>query len=117
MQLSHRIEKQMVLLQMEGNLALDGVSDVKNYVKPFIEDSEIKAVILNFSKVNFIDSSGIGLIVSLFKYLQQHHGRLLLCELSAKNSEVFSMTRLDRVLDFYKTEAEALESHPSSPAA
>ncbi len=110
MQLSHRIENDVCIVAIEGNIALDGVSDVKSYVKPFLEDEAVQKIIINFEKVNFIDSSGIGLIVSIFKTLQQRQAKLALCSLSNKNNEIFNMTRLDKILNIYGSEDEALKN-------
>lgn len=110
MQLSHRIENDFLVLNIEGNVALDGVSEMKSYVKPFLDDDNVKGAVINFSKINFIDSSGIGLVVSIFKTLQQRQAKLSLCDMSPKNLEIFSMTRLDKIINITKTEEEALES-------
>ncbi|MBF0288649.1 MAG: STAS domain-containing protein [SAR324 cluster bacterium] len=110
MQLEHRIDNSVCIISIEGNIALDGVNDVKGYVKTFLEDESVKAIVLNFSKVDFIDSSGIGLVVSIFKALQGRQAKFALCHLSKKNTEIFSMTRLDKILSIYGTEDEALAS-------
>lgn len=110
MQLSNRVENNHCIIIVEGNIALDGVSDVKAYVKPFLQDEAISGLVINFGKVDFIDSSGIGLIVSIFKTLQQRQAKLALCELSNKNKEIFNMTRLDKILSLFDTEAEAISS-------
>ena len=89
MQLNHRIQDGTCVVEIGGNIALDGVSDVKNYVKPFLDDDTVKAMVINFDKVNFIDSSGIGLIVSIFKTLQGRSAKLALSNLSKKNIEIF----------------------------
>ena len=108
MQLKHRISNNICILSVEGNVALDGVSDVKSYLKPFLNDSTVKGLIINFEQINFIDSSGIGLIVSIFKTLQQRGAKLALCKLSKKNQEIFNMTRLDKILTIHDTEETAL---------
>ncbi|MBF0350665.1 MAG: STAS domain-containing protein [SAR324 cluster bacterium] len=110
MQLNHRVEKNICILSVEGNIALDGVSDVKSYLKPFLDDDSIKGIVINFEGVNFIDSSGIGLIVSVFKNLQQRGAKLTLCKLSQKNQEIFNMTRLDKILSIHETEAQAISN-------
>jgi len=110
MQLKHRIEDNVCIFSIEGNIALDGVSDVKSYIKPFLSDEDIKGIVINFESVNFIDSSGIGLIVSVFKNLQQRKASLTLCQLSAKNKEIFNMTRLDKILNIFDSEQEAIEN-------
>ena len=96
------------MVSIEGNIALDGVNEAKSYLKPHLEDPDIKGLVMNFEKVNFIDSSGIGLIVSIFKTLQQKEGKFALTNLSKKNEEIFSITRLNKILEIYDSEQEAL---------
>ncbi|MBI4081189.1 MAG: STAS domain-containing protein [Candidatus Lambdaproteobacteria bacterium] len=108
MAFSHRIEDGICVVSIEGNIALDGVSEAKAYLKPHLENPAIKAMVINFENVNFIDSSGIGLIVSLFKAMQQKDAKFSLCNLKKKNEEIFVITRLNKILDIYPTEADAL---------
>ena len=107
---SHRIENGICVVAVEGNIALDGVNEAKAYLKPHMENPEVKGIVVNFEKVNFIDSSGIGLIVSIFKSIQQKEGKFAITNLSAKNEEIFTITRLNKILDIFPTEAEALST-------
>jgi len=107
---SHRIENDICVVAVEGNIALDGVNEAKAYLKPHMENPDIKGIVINFEKVNFIDSSGIGLIVSIFKSVQQKEGRFAITNLSAKNEEIFTITRLNKILDIFPTESEAMAS-------
>jgi len=105
---SHRIENDTCIVAIEGNIALDGVNEAKAFLRPHLENHQVRTLVLNFEKVNFIDSSGIGLIVSIFKTMQQKEGKLALTNLSPKNLEIFSITRLNKIFDIYPTEQEAL---------
>jgi len=105
---SHRLDNGTCVIAIEGNIALDGVNEAKAYLKPHLEDPAVRGIVINFEKVNFIDSSGIGLIVSIFKTMQQKEGRFALSNLSAKNMEIFSITRLNKILDIFNSEAEAV---------
>ncbi len=96
---NHRIEDDICLVTIEGNIALDGVNEAKAYLKPHLDSPEVKSLVINFEKVNFIDSSGIGLIVSIFK-----------TNLSKKNEEIFSITRLNKILNIFDSESEAISS-------
>lgn len=107
---SNRIENGICVISVEGNIALDGVNEAKTYLRPHMENQELKGILINFEKVNFIDSSGIGLIVSVFKAMQQREGKFALSNLSKKNEEIFTITRLNKILDIYSTESEALAS-------
>ena len=105
---SHRLDNGMCVIAIEGNIALDGVNEAKAYLKPHLENPDVRSIVINFEKVNFIDSSGIGLIVSIFKTMQQKEGRFALSNLSPKNMEIFSITRLNKILDIFNSESEAL---------
>jgi len=107
---SHRIENGVCVVGVEGNIALDGVNEAKAYLKPHMENPDVRGIVINFEKVNFIDSSGIGLIVSIFKSVQQKEGNFAITNLSAKNEEIFTITRLNKILDIYPSEAEALSA-------
>jgi anti-anti-sigma factor len=102
------MENKTCVISIEGNIALDGVNEAKAYLKPHLEDPNVRGILINFEKVNFIDSSGIGLIVSIFKTMQQKEGRFALTNLSSKNMEIFSITRLNKILDIYPSEGDAL---------
>lgn len=107
---THRIEDGVCVVSIEGNIALDGVNEAKSYLRPHLESDEVKGLVMNFDKVNFIDSSGIGLIVSIFKTMQQKEGQFALANLSKKNEEIFSITRLNKILDIYDSEKEAVDA-------
>ena len=107
---SHRIEGKICIISIEGNIALDGVNEAKTFLKPHIENADITGIVVNFEKVNFIDSSGIGLIVSIFKTMQEKSGDFAITNLSQKNEEIFSITRLNKILNIFPSEGEALSS-------
>ncbi|MGK0288658.1 MAG: stage II sporulation protein AA (anti-sigma F factor antagonist) [bacterium] len=109
MDFDHRMEGDICFISIDGNIALDGTNEVKEYLKTFMEDDSINALVLNFGKVNFIDSSGIGLVVSVFKALQQKKIKFALTELNQKNREIFCMTRLDKILNIIDGDEQALE--------
>ncbi len=113
MEFSHRVANKICVVSITGNIALDGVNEAKDYLKPLLEDPDLKGLLINFDQVNFIDSSGIGLIVSLFKTLQQREAKFGLSDLSKKNEEIFNITRLNKILDIYPSEAEGITSMSS----
>lgn len=66
--------------------------------------------ILNLSNVDFIDSSGLGSIISILKNLTLNNGNLILCGANSPVVNLLSMTQLDRVLQVYPNEEEAINS-------
>jgi anti-sigma B factor antagonist len=65
-------------------------------------------IILNLGEVDFIDSSGIGLLLRFLTRAQNAHGNLKLCAVSSKVSDVLRVTNLKSVLESYGSEADAV---------
>lgn len=67
-----------------------------------------RVIILNFTSLDYMNSSGIGLIVTLLMRANSHHQRLLCYGLSDHYQHIFTLTRLSDVIKMYATEEEAL---------
>ncbi len=67
-----------------------------------------KVIILNFTGMEYMNSSGIGLLVTLLIRAQRQHQRLVAFGLSDHYRQIFELTRLDEVIVLYSTESEAL---------
>ncbi len=68
-----------------------------------------KRVVLNLSQVAFMDSAGLGAIMSLFRQINGD-GALHVCGLHPRIKTLFDITRLTRVIGVHPTEAEAVEA-------
>jgi anti-sigma B factor antagonist len=68
-------------------------------------------VILNLARVEFMDSAGLGCIVSLLKRLGGR-GTLSVCCLTETVDRVFKLTRLNKAVNVYGSEDEAIRSVP-----
>ncbi len=68
-----------------------------------------RSIILNFSELEYMNSSGIGLIVTLLIRVNRQKQRLLAYGLNEHYRHIFELTRLNDAIRIYDTEAEALE--------
>ena len=67
-------------------------------------------ILLHLGEIDFIDSGGLGLLVRCLTRVQNASGRLSICALSPKVSDVLRVSKLDSVLKPYFAEAEAIAS-------
>jgi anti-sigma B factor antagonist len=65
-------------------------------------------LVLNFGSVDFLSSAALGKLITLDKRVRAHSGRLRLCCIRPEIFEVFKITRLDRMFDIKREEADAL---------
>jgi anti-sigma B factor antagonist len=68
----------------------------------------VRAIILNFEGLEYMNSSGIGLLVTLLIRVNRHKQRLLTYGLSEHYRTIFQITRLDDAISIYDTEEEAV---------
>jgi anti-sigma B factor antagonist len=82
--------------------------DVLNAAYADAESGDPEVILLNFSAVDYINSTGIALIVSLMARARKAHRRLLACSLSDHYVEIFQITRLADYMGVFPDEASAL---------
>lgn len=67
-----------------------------------------RAVILDFSELQYMNSTGIGLLVTLLVRANRAQQRLLACGFSDHYRQILQLTRLDEAIGIYDTEADAV---------
>ncbi|MBC8009914.1 MAG: STAS domain-containing protein [Burkholderiales bacterium] len=70
---------------------------LKNAVVDLANAGKLR-VVVSLSRVEQIDSSGLGALIALHKTLEPPRGRLVICEVPAKVQPILKLTRLDRIL-------------------
>jgi anti-sigma B factor antagonist len=71
-------------------------------------EGDVRAVLLDFSGLEYMNSGGIGLLVTLLVRANRLKQRLLACGLSEHYRQILELTRLDEAISIYSDEAEAL---------
>lgn len=98
------------VLYLEGRLDLATGGNLKDEVKKLC-DSGSKRIHLNLVKVEFINSSGLGSLVSVMKQVRIKKGRLTLSNLASYVREIFDITQLSHVFEIFEDQPEALASN------
>ncbi len=95
------------------------IIDIEGEVSAFAEDTLMeayaeastpttRAIVLNFGGLEYMNSSGIGLLVTLLIRVNRHRQRLLAYGLSEHYRRIFELTRLNEAIGIYDTEADVL---------
>ena len=70
-----------------------------------------QTIVLNFKNLQYMNSSGIGLLVTLLIRIQRQKQHLHVCSLSDHYRQIFELTRLNEAIGIYAGEAEALAAN------
>ena len=98
----------VVVLTLKGGLDAMTAGPFKPQLVA-IADAEPGRVVVDLAEMTLIDSTGVGVLISLFKRVRAQNGHVYFAGLKAQPKEVFRLLRLDRSLDLYPTVAEAIE--------
>jgi anti-sigma B factor antagonist len=72
-------------------------------------ESGVRAIVLSFAELDYMNSGGIGLLVTLLVRAQRQRQRVLAFGLSDHYRQIFELTRLDEAVGIHDSEDEALE--------
>ena len=100
----------VTILDMDGKITIgEGSVSLRGAIRRLIEEGK-KKILLNLSGVGYVDSSGIGELVSSFTTISSKEGQLKLLNLTQKIQDLLTITKLLTVFDVYDDEAKALNS-------
>ena len=108
--ISERQVGDITILDMDGRITIgEGSVALRTAIRRLLEEGK-KKILLNLAKVNYIDSSGIGELVSSYTAIGKESGQLKLLNLTQKLEDLLTITKLLTVFDVYDSEDEALAS-------
>ena len=100
----------VTVVDMSGRITLgEGSVILREQVKDLIAKGQ-KKILLNLGDVTYIDSSGIGELVSAFTSVRNQGGELKLLKLTKKVHDLLQITKLYTVFDIKDDEAGAIQS-------
>lgn len=110
MKIKERQEGDVTVLELGGKImGGDDFELFKHTIDKLIAKGQID-VLLNMSKVKWINSTGLGLIVSAYSSLVKNGGRMKVCEVSERIDNILHVTQLELLFQTFTKEEDALKS-------
>ena len=106
MQITERVEDEVPIVSITGDVDLESSPKLREFLKPKSAQKTPK-LLLDFSGVNYIDSSGLATLIEYFQSVQSYGGKMALASLSPRVKNVFEIVRLEQIFSL----------HPDVPAA
>jgi anti-sigma B factor antagonist len=89
-------------------LDASNVAEFKRDMAPILETQ--RELVLDLRRLRFVDSSGMGAILSCLRQLSAKGGDLKLCGMTRQVRTVFELVRMHRIFDIYPTQEEAVRA-------
>ena len=108
--ISERQAGDVTILDLNGKVTIgEGSVALRNAIRRLLGEGKNK-ILLNLGGVGYIDSSGIGELVSSYTAVKKEGGTLKLLNLTQKIQDLLAITKLLTVFDTFDDEASALSS-------
>ncbi|EHI97973.1 MULTISPECIES: anti-sigma F factor antagonist [unclassified Clostridium] len=97
-----------LIVILSGELDHNSAEEVRVRIDDRIDRDNIDKVILNFSEVTFMDSSGIGAVLGRYKKISNKGGKLCIAEPNKNVNRIFELAGLYKIIKNYNTVDEAV---------
>ncbi|MBN1496541.1 MAG: STAS domain-containing protein [Spirochaetes bacterium] len=105
MEIYSREYKSHIILVPNGDIDYFSVGELKNAVFKLIQ-GKIRSIIIDLKKVEYIDSSGFGLIVAACRAMNDYNGKLGLMNVRDDIMALLKLATFNTIMDIYKSERE-----------
>ncbi len=112
MQLTHKLEGETLVITPHCN-SLDAreAKEFKQSVIDAINLEPSSKIVLDLKDIQYIDSSGLGSLLSILKYLHTKNGELKLCSLNKPVRTIFELVAMHKIFEIYNTPEDAINSY------
>lgn len=110
MEIKERVVDGVSILDLTGKIVLgEGDGQVRDRIKDLLADGQRK-ILLNLADISYIDSAGLGALISSYTTTKREGGQLKLVNLTKRVQDLLAITKLITVFDTYEDEQVGLDS-------
>lgn len=99
-----------LIVNIDGEIDHHTSEEIKDKVEKELSRTGHRNIIFNFKNVNFMDSSGIGMIIGRYKYVKSLGGNVAVVGVNENIDRIFSVSGLYKIIKGYKNMNEVLEA-------
>ena len=110
MYLEFKNQNDKLIVSMAGELDHHSAEEVRNKIDDRLDRDNITKLIMDFSKVSFMDSSGIGVVIGRYKKLNMKKGSICIARVSESVKRVFELSGMFKIIRLYDSIEEAAKS-------
>ena len=99
-----------LLVSLNGDIDHHTAQDISDKIARDFRHSHCKNIIIDFGDVDFMDSSGIGMLIGRYKETEIFGGKLVAVSISRELMKIFRLSGLNKIINCYESEGLAMEA-------
>ena len=101
---NYQVEENCLTIFLPGELDHHNAEEIRKAADKLIEEKQIKCVIFDFQETNFMDSSGIGVIMGRYKMVYLLGGEVWAVHANARMKKILTMSGVTKIIQMYEEE-------------
>ncbi|SHH25369.1 anti-sigma F factor antagonist [Tepidibacter thalassicus] len=110
MNIGYKIDHRNLIVKLHGELDHHIAEDVREEIDIAIEQNSIKNVIFDFKDINFMDSSGVGVVIGRYRKVSKTGGKVVAINLNKHVKRIFDLSGMNKIIGVYNNYEEAKAS-------
>lgn len=102
------LEHEILVIRIDGEVDISSSDELRGKIEKFLDKKAVRHLVLDLSKVSFIDSSGLGVILGRYKRINRNGGRVIIAGLQPQVRRVMQLSGLLNLMKEAATGEEAL---------
>lgn len=103
-------QKNLIIEFMATELDHHIANEVRDEIDDILISKSVKNIIFNFKNINFMDSSGIGVIIGRYKKISSEGGRVTVVNANDRIKKIFNLSGMNKIIGVYDTYEEVVSS-------
>ena len=102
--MKYQVEENCLTIFLPNELDHHSAEDIRKHADRLIEEQQIRCVIFDFAETNFMDSSGIGVIMGRYKLIYLLGGEVWAVHANERMKKILTMSGVTRIIQIYEEE-------------
>jgi stage II sporulation protein AA (anti-sigma F factor antagonist) len=100
----------VLVVRLRGELDHHAVENIRNDIEDELAKTHHRGLVLSFRGIDFMDSSGLGLILGRYRSVTGRNGKMALCEVTPALRRIFELSGILKVVPLHDTEESAVRA-------
>lgn len=105
--INYYVKKHTLIVKLNGEMDQYTADDLRFKLIEYIKRCNIKNIIFNMAKLQFMDSTGIGIIIGRYNDIKNKDGKIVLCEMNPTIKKIVLLSGLSKIAALKETEENA----------
>ena len=102
--MKYQVQENCLTIFLPSELDHHNAEDIRKHADRVIEEQQIRCVIFDFTDTNFMDSSGIGVIMGRYKLIYLLGGEVWAVHANERMKKILTMSGVTRIIQIYEEE-------------